>query len=245
MTPETKPRQKTAHHTKAHRIEPLLLALRRVLAIVLIATVGPVAPLLAQVSSATAQAGAPQSLHITILDGEDAINNIRERTAREPIVQVEDENHKPVAGALILFTIQGGPNGAGATFNGLNTLSVTTDAEGKATAHGLKPNETQGSYSITVSATVGMVVATAIIKQANAVGGGGAAAAPPTAPPPTPGSTAASTATRGGRLGGVFKSPWLFGAIGVVVVTVAVRTVIVGGHNPTSITPGNGTVGAP
>ena len=32
-----------------------------------------------------------------IVEGEGAINNIRLRTAREPIVQVEDENRKPVA----------------------------------------------------------------------------------------------------------------------------------------------------
>ena len=30
------------------------------------------------------------------VEGDGAINNIRQRTAREPIVQVEDENHKPV-----------------------------------------------------------------------------------------------------------------------------------------------------
>ena len=36
---------------------------------------------------------------IEVVEGDGAINNIRQRTAREPIVQVEDENHKPVAGA--------------------------------------------------------------------------------------------------------------------------------------------------
>ena len=44
------------------------------------------------------------ALRIVILEGEDVSNNIKERTAREPIVQVEDENHKPVAGAAVLFT---------------------------------------------------------------------------------------------------------------------------------------------
>jgi hypothetical protein len=228
---------------KPLRSAPIWLPLQRLLAALLIATVGPVAPLIAQVAAAPA---APHMLYITILDGEDSINNIRERTAREPIVQVEDENHKPVAGALLLFTIQGGPNGAGATFNGLNTLSVTTDAEGKATAHGLKPNETQGSYSIAVSATLGTLIATAIIKQSNAAGGGGGGAASPATPTPSTGpTTAASTVKRGGKLPGLLRSPWLFGAIGVVVVTIAVRTTVTGGRNPTSITPGNGTVGAP
>lgn len=44
-------------------------------------------------------------LNLVVLEGEGATNNIRQRTAREPIVQVEDENHKPVAGAIVVFTL--------------------------------------------------------------------------------------------------------------------------------------------
>src|SRR5262245_11661981 len=81
----------------------------------------------------------PASLQITIIDGEDAINNIRTRIAREPIVQVEDENHKPVAGAIVLFELpKSGPSGAFP--GGARTLSVTTDSQGRAVARGLKPN---------------------------------------------------------------------------------------------------------
>ena len=40
---------------------------------------------------ATAQV-APM-LNLVVLEGEGATNNIRQRTAREPIVQVQDENH--------------------------------------------------------------------------------------------------------------------------------------------------------
>ena len=80
----------------------------------------------------------PVSLQITILDGEDAMNNIRQRTAREPIVQVEDENHKPVAGAVVIFLL---PNdGAGGTFaGGAHTLTVTTDSKGQAVGRGPRP----------------------------------------------------------------------------------------------------------
>src|SRR5579863_6856916 len=49
-------------------------------------------------AQATTPATSP-GLLITILDGEGALNDIRKGTAREPIVQVEDENHRPVAGA--------------------------------------------------------------------------------------------------------------------------------------------------
>ena len=173
-------------------VRPIIPALRKTtrrsiaLALVFasVFAIGPSAPLFAQV------AAAPMMLHITILDGEDALNDIRERTAREPIVQVEDENHKPVAGALILFSIQNGGTGAGGTFNGLSTLSVTTDSEGRAIAHGLKVNQTAGSYTISVTATLGALVANAVIHQTlvSGAGGGGASSTPgaPTATPAAP-----------------------------------------------------------
>src|SRR5579863_9420151 len=67
-------------------------------------------------------------LEIVIVEGEGAINNIKERVNREPIVQVEDENHKPVAGAVVVFFL---PNqGPGGTFfDGTKSLTVTTDAQ--------------------------------------------------------------------------------------------------------------------
>src|SRR5580698_3027377 len=71
-----------------------------------------------------------QHLIITIIEGEGALNNIRQRDAREPIVQVTDENHKPVAGVALLFLIHGN-SGASATFGSNSlTFSTTTDAQG-------------------------------------------------------------------------------------------------------------------
>src|SRR5689334_10476333 len=101
----------------------------RVISIVLAALLAlPAAPPL------TAQAPAPK-LNIVVVEGEGAINNIRQRTAREPIVQVEDENHRPVAGAAVVFTLPS--NGAGGAFaNGAHTLTTVTDAQGRAVAHG-------------------------------------------------------------------------------------------------------------
>jgi len=115
--------------------------------------------------------GEPTSLHITILDGEGALNNIRVRTAREPIIQVEDENHKPVAGVLILLNAHSVTGGANASFNGLSTLTVKTGQNGQAIAHGFKPNAHVGNFSVDVTATYGNLVATAIIHQENVAGG--------------------------------------------------------------------------
>jgi hypothetical protein len=116
-------------------------------------------------------APAPQ-LQITILDGEGALNNIRDRTAREPIIQVTDENHKPVSEAAVLFLIHDGPNGAGGSFGqaGVKSLNVKTDALGQAHGTGLTPNQTSGSFTIEVVAIYKDQKATVMIHQSNRMG---------------------------------------------------------------------------
>ncbi|HUS08509.1 MAG TPA: hypothetical protein VMZ52_19545 [Bryobacteraceae bacterium] len=118
---------------------------------------------------------APQKLNIVILEGEGAINNIRQRVAREPIVQVEDENHKPVAGAAVTFFL---PNqGAGGLFaNGSRSLTVLTDDKGQAIARGIRPNNVNGQYQIRVNASYQGQMANAVINQVNAIAAGAAAA---------------------------------------------------------------------
>src|ERR1700753_3874147 len=94
-----------------------------------------------------ALAQAPHTLNLVIVEGDGAINNIRQRTAREPIVQVEDENHKPVAGAAVVFALA--DQGAGGTFtSGSHTLTAVTDNQGRAIARGFHPNNVQGQYQI-------------------------------------------------------------------------------------------------
>jgi len=125
--------------------------------------------------TAYAQAPAP-ALNLTVLEGEGAINNIRQRTAREPIVQVEDENHRPVAGVAVVFTLP--TTGAGGTFaNGANTLTVLTDNQGRAVARGMRPNNVQGQYQIRVNASKNGQTASTTITQSNALLAGAAAGA--------------------------------------------------------------------
>jgi hypothetical protein len=107
-------------------------------------------------------------LNLVVVEGEGAINNIRQRTAREPVVQVQDENHRPVAGAVVVFTLPS--NGAGGTFvNGARTLTVNTDSKGQAAAHGLRPNAVKGEYQIHVNASYQGRTASTNINQTNAV----------------------------------------------------------------------------
>lgn len=121
----------------------------------------------AQAGSTAAEAPAqPNKLFIQILDGEGALNDIRSRTAREPIVQIQDENHKPVAGAVVLFTTP--DSGPSAVFsNGLTRFQTTTGLDGKATAQGLKPNNVSGQFQIQVSVTLGDLSSVAVIDQTN------------------------------------------------------------------------------
>ena len=113
-------------------------------------------------------APAAGKIQIVIVEGEGAINNVRQRVAREPIVQVEDENRKPIAGAAVTFLL---PNqGAGATFaNGARSLTITTDAQGRAAARGLRPNSVNGQYEIRVNASHQGQTASATISQTNAI----------------------------------------------------------------------------
>ncbi len=115
---------------------------------------------------ATAQV-APM-LNLVVLEGEGATNNIRQRTAREPIVQVQDENHKPVAGAIVVFTLPS--NGAGGAFaNGARTLSMVSDNQGQAVARGFRPNALKGQFKIRVNASHQGQTASTDISQTNAV----------------------------------------------------------------------------
>jgi short subunit dehydrogenase-like uncharacterized protein len=177
---------------------------------------------------------AAEGLEITILEGEGALNNIRQRTAREPIVQVEDKNHKPVAGALILFSIRDASNGAGATFNGTATeFRTVTDASGRAQTHGYTPNGTSGQFYVTITATSGQLTATAILHQQNL-------------DPLAQSSNASKTALGGKTPPFLPKNPFLQALIvgGVVAGGVALGVVLTR-NNGARITAGAGTVAAP
>jgi hypothetical protein len=125
---------------------------------------------------AYAQPGTPApKLHIVIVEGDGAINNVRQRVAREPIIQVEDENRKPVAGAAVTFLLP--QQGAGATFpNGSRSATLLTDNNGRAVARGLRPNNVSGDFQIRVSASKDGLTASTTITQTNAIALAGAAA---------------------------------------------------------------------
>lgn len=125
--------------------------------------------------SQSSEAGANSELHIVILQGEGAVNNIKQRTARELIVRVEDENKRPVGGAAVAFVLP--PRGPGAEFaHGSKVLTLVTDQSGRAATSALKLNRAVGVFRINVTASFHGHVAAAVIGQTNALAGTAATA---------------------------------------------------------------------
>jgi hypothetical protein len=176
------------------------------------------------VSTMLAQAPAA-NLQITILDGDEATNNIRQRTAREPIVQVEDENHKPVVGAAVIFLL---PNdGASGTFaGGSRTLTTVTDSKGQAVARGLRPNHVAGRFQIRVQVSYQGKTGQTTINQNNAI------------------PTGAATSS--------LVPKWVALVVVAAVAAAAVTVPVHGGGGatpstnvPVTVIPGSGSVGGP
>ena len=132
------------------------------LLILLGAPIAPAAVALGQ------QADLP-ALRIEIVEGEGAVNNVRQRTAREPIVRVVDRNDRPVAGAAVMFLLP--QNGAGGVFSGgTKTLNVITNQQGLAAARGLQLNSVAGEFQIRVVASYEGQTASTVVSQTNSLG---------------------------------------------------------------------------
>lgn len=105
-------------------------------------------------------------LRIVMIQGEGALNNTGGRANRDVIVEVQGADARPVAGALVTFNLP--LTGPGGTFpNGERALTVTSGADGRATAAGIRPNGVTGPLQIRVSATYRDQTATAVIQQTN------------------------------------------------------------------------------
>ena len=185
-----------------------------------------------------AMAQAPPALNIVIVEGEGAINNVKQRVNRDPIVQVEDENHRPIAEAAVVFFLP--DQGASGTFvNGSRTLTVTTNAQGRAVATGIRPNNINGPMQIRVTASYQGQTASAVINQTNVGGAAGGSGATTT--------TAGTGLSTGAKIAIILAIAGGAAAGGVIAAT---RGGGGGGNNnnmppPFVITAGTPTVGAP
>jgi hypothetical protein len=115
---------------------------------------------------AGAQSPPSDKLKVVIVEGEGAVNNIRQRSPREVVVQVKDDKDQPVSGAAVSLTLPA--QGPGGTFGGSSrSATLTTDAQGMAVARGLRPNQTAGKFEIRVSVSHHGQTARATITQFN------------------------------------------------------------------------------
>jgi hypothetical protein len=113
-----------------------------------------------------AAAADADGLSLRIIEGQGSINNVRTHSARAPIVELRDDQNKPVAGASVTF--QAPFTGPGATFGSERALLTQTDSEGRATGRGLVPNGVTGPFEIRVTAAFNSQVVSASIRQINA-----------------------------------------------------------------------------
>jgi hypothetical protein len=181
--------------------------------------------------AAAQQPSTAAGLQIVVIEGEDAVNIIQQKTAVAPIVEVRDRNNLPVSGVAVTFTI----GGQGATFGGASTLTVVTNAAGQATAAGLTPTAT-GALQISATATFQGQTAVATIVQSNVMtaaevaGAGGAAGSGSGAG----GGGSGAGAGAGGGAGGM--SATTLGIIGGAVAAGGLAATQAGGGDDSSAT---------
>ncbi len=179
------------------------------------------------------------ALKIVVIAGEDAVNVVQQNTAVAPIVEVRDRNNQPVSGAVVTFAIRSGR----ATLSGSRTLTVTTNATGRAIASGLTPTGT-GALRISASAAFqGQTTAVTIAQtnvmtaaQAAAVSGAGAG---------TGGAGGGGGTAGGGAAGGTGGGLSTATTLGIVGGAVAGGTVVATNVLGPSGTPYSGTFSGP
>ena len=113
----------------------------------------------------------PSQLNIVIVNGDGAVNDARQHLATAPTVRIEDELHKPVPNAVVVFTLPTeGATGEFAYHS--RTLTVITDSEGQAVAKGLRTNQVVGKVPIHINGSSRGLMARGNITQYNVIGEG-------------------------------------------------------------------------
>ena len=113
----------------------------------------------------------PTQLNLVVVSGDNALYRTGERVTQAPQVRVEDQDHKPIVGAAVVFTL---PSSAatGDFERGGKTLTVVTDDMGLAAARGLRISEEPGRFDILVNVAYRGLTANAAITQFSTAPGG-------------------------------------------------------------------------
>lgn len=200
---------------------------RRVACALIVLQMGSVAPLVAQ--QGPAPSATPGTLKITPLLGDGAINSIASGVVTAPVVEVRDENDRPVEGATVTFSLPA--QGPGGFFvNNAVEYRTRTNVSGQATVAGYRANGQAGQFEIRVTAVYQDRRGEVVIRQTNSTG----AIALDREPPPKKSS----------------RRKWIL--ISAVTAAAAVAVVLLAGGNDSSttengaiLTPGPIVIGAP
>ena len=162
--------------------------------------------------------GLPARIDITVEEGEGAVTKARQHVSRDPVVRVDDDDHHPVAGAVVVFALP--VSGASGEFsNGSRSLTVVTDRRGLAIARGLKANDVPGKLQIYVTASFRGQRANALINQT--------IEGEPGARPPAPEMKSSKS-----------SNTWKWVLLGVAAAGGAGAAIYFHGHNNGTTTPG-------
>lgn len=109
-----------------------------------------------------------QTLKVIVLEGQNAIHDLTRKAYTPPIVEVRDENDRPMESAEVVFRLPAtGPGGFFA--NQELTRKVRTNPQGQAAAFGFTPNSQTGAFKINVTAMQGNRMGTAVVNQSNSL----------------------------------------------------------------------------
>ena len=108
-----------------------------------------------------------RSLKVTALAGNQDMNDLERGLMAPLVIQVLDQNDRPVEGAEVVFRFP--LNGPGATFRGGNTSqTVRTDGRGQAAAMNWMANNQVGTFTVRVTAAYGNQLGETTVTMTNA-----------------------------------------------------------------------------
>ena len=107
-----------------------------------------------------------QSLKVMVLAGDGELNDLERKIMAPLVVDVLDQNGRPVEGAAVVFRFP--LNGPSASFsNGEKTRTVRTNADGQAAAVDWMANGEVGKVQVRVNASRGNELGEAVISMSN------------------------------------------------------------------------------
>jgi hypothetical protein len=103
-------------------------------------------------------------MEIVVVQGEGVTSKAHQHVSSDPVVRIEDEDHRPISGVAVVFALP--VSGTSGEFvNGSKNLTVVTDSDGSAAARGLRANEVPGKLQIYVTASYHNLRARTLINQ--------------------------------------------------------------------------------